>query len=307
MDRDAALKLLDEIAAQLESGEESPLSPIVRKAARLAAMLGENEYRLLFQVHLDGLEGNDHPPRVQPISEKEQKRRLDVAFIADRTTSNGKVSAHPVPLIEDLLRTLHEEVRQNPKAATYETTTHEFDLRLVLRRIRNRVGLFLIDAESRLRSTSSSPPHLVVDRRKVFIGHGASAQWKDLRDFLHDRLGLEWTEFDRESAAGLTVKERIDQMLTEACFAFLVMTADDVHADGTKHARENVVHEIGLSQGRLGAKRAIVLLEEECEEFSSISGLVQIRFRSGHLLDKSEEIRKVLEREGIILPSSDAG
>ena len=27
------------------------------------------------------------------------------------------------------------------------------------------------------------------------------------------------------------------------------MTAEDEHADGTKHARENVIHEVGLFQG----------------------------------------------------------
>jgi predicted nucleotide-binding protein len=75
------------------------------------------------------------------------------------------------------------------------------------------------------------------------------------------------------------------------------MTAEDEQPDGRMRARENVVHEIGLFQGRLGFKRAIVLLEEGCEEFSNIHGIGQIRFPKGNIGAKFEEIRQVLERE----------
>lgn len=61
-------------------------------------------------------------------------------------------------------------------------------------------------------------------------------------------------------------------------------------------ARQNVIHEAGLFQGRLGFMRAIVLLEEGCEEFSNIHGLGQIRFPAPAF----EEVRQVLEREGFL-------
>jgi predicted nucleotide-binding protein len=70
--------------------------------------------------------------------------------------------------------------------------------------------------------------------------------------------------------------------------------------DGSKHARENVIHEMGLFQGRYGFERAIILLEDGCQEFSNITGIGQIRFVKGKLASESEEIRKVLEREGIL-------
>ncbi|MCP4568023.1 MAG: nucleotide-binding protein, partial [FCB group bacterium] len=135
---------------------------------------------------------------------------------------------------------------------------------------------------------------------KVFIGHGASPLWLELQTFLRDRLHLDWDEFNREPSAGLATKERLQEMMDNACFAFLVMTAEDEHADQTKHARENVIHEIGLFQGKLGFRKAIVLLEEDCEEFSNITGLSQIRFPKGNIGAIFEEIRRVLEREGII-------
>jgi predicted nucleotide-binding protein len=136
--------------------------------------------------------------------------------------------------------------------------------------------------------------------RKVFIGHGRASAWKDLKDFLQDRLKLPWDEFNRESPAGKSTKERLEEMLSQAGFAFVIMTAEDEHADETLHARENVIHEAGLFQGKIGFSKAIILLEEGCKEFSNIHGLGQIRFPKGHIMAASEEIRRVLEREKLI-------
>jgi predicted nucleotide-binding protein len=89
-------------------------------------------------------------------------------------------------------------------------------------------------------------------------------------------------------------------MLDTAAIALLVLTAEDERIDGAVVARQNVVHEAGLFQGRLGFERAIVLLEEGCEEFSNIAGLGQIRFPTGGIAAAFEEVRRVLEREGLI-------
>jgi hypothetical protein len=93
----------------------------------------------------------------------------------------------------------------------------------------------------------------------VFIGHGHSLVWRELKDFLEDRLGLSVDEFNRVPVAGIATSARLSDMLDAAVFAFLVMTAEDEQADGKVRARENVVHEVGLFQGRLGFARAIVL------------------------------------------------
>ena len=77
------------------------------------------------------------------------------------------------------------------------------------------------------------------------------------------------------------------------------MTAEDERADGALQARMNVVHEAGLFQGRLGFGSAIVMLEEGCESFSNIEGLGQIRFPKGNISASFEEVRRVLEREGL--------
>lgn len=135
---------------------------------------------------------------------------------------------------------------------------------------------------------------------RIFIGHGRSILWRELKDFLAERLGLPWDEFNREPAAGYSTTERLETMLSQAAFAFIVMTAEEEHANSTVHARPNVIHEAGLFQGRLGFQKAIVLLEEGCSEFSNISGLSQIRFPPGDIRARFEDCRQVLERENLL-------
>jgi predicted nucleotide-binding protein len=134
----------------------------------------------------------------------------------------------------------------------------------------------------------------------VFIGHGRSAAWRELKDFVQDRLRLPWDEFNRVPVAGVTNIARLSEMLDASAIALLVMTAEDQMADGEMQARMNVVHEAGLFQGRLGFTKAIVLIEEGCAEFSNIPGLGPIRFPKGKIGAAFEEVRRVLEREGLI-------
>ena len=136
--------------------------------------------------------------------------------------------------------------------------------------------------------------------RRIFIGHGRSMQWRVLKDFVKERLGLEYDEFNRIPTAGVGTQERLSEMLQHCGFAFLILTAEDVHEDKSLHARENVVHEAGLFQGKLGWRKAIVVLEEGCEEFTNISGLGQIRFPKGNIGAVFEDVRSVLEREGLV-------
>ena len=187
---------------------------------------------------------------------------------------------------------------------TTEFIATEFELNTITGRIYNRVGQFIRITEAEVLEEMQNENQTLSNRSragaKVFIGHGRSLLWRDLKDFISDRLHLPYDEFNREPTAGKSTKERLEEMLNDCCFAFLIMTAEDEHSDNTLHARENVIHEIGLFQGRLGFSKAIVLLEEGCTEFSNIHGLTQIRFPLGNIMAKSEELRRVLERESAL-------
>ena len=149
------------------------------------------------------------------------------------------------------------------------------------------------------KSAADTPATQVKKGKKIFIGHGHSNAWRDLKDFIVERLKLPHDEFNAEPSAGVANVARLKKMLDEAAFAFLVLTAEDERADGQMQARMNVVHEAGLFQGHLGFEKAIILLEEGC---SRTYGLGQIRFPPGSISAKFEEVRRVLEREGIIQP-----
>ena len=138
------------------------------------------------------------------------------------------------------------------------------------------------------------------ENKKYFIGHGGSPEWRKLKDFLENTLKLPYEEFNRIPQAGKITSVRLKEMLESCCMAFLIMTGEDEHIDGTLHARSNVIHEIGLFQAQLGYERAIILQEEGCEVFSNIHGITYIPFPKGNIRAAFEDIREVVERESVI-------
>lgn len=138
------------------------------------------------------------------------------------------------------------------------------------------------------------------ENKKIFIGHGRLSEWLKLKDFLEKTLELPTDEFNHISQAGKITGIRLKEMLESCCMAFLIMTGEDEHIDGTLHARENVIHEIGLFQAQLGYERAIILREDGCEIFSNIQGITHIPFPKGNIEAAFEKIRGVLKRERII-------
>jgi predicted nucleotide-binding protein len=134
----------------------------------------------------------------------------------------------------------------------------------------------------------------------VFVGHGRADDWKPLAAFLQDELKSKVIEFNSDPTAGIFTGERILDMLDRSRFAFLVMTAEDEQTDGTFQARQNVIHEIGLCQGRLGFRRAVMVKEDCASEFSNVKGLTYIGFQRGVIADSFPEVARTLVREGLV-------
>jgi hypothetical protein len=61
------------------------------------------------------------------------------------------------------------------------------------------------------------------DRRQgsnIFIKHGRSPLWRELKDLVEGRLHLPWDEFNREPTAGIATTARLMKMMDDAAFAF---------------------------------------------------------------------------------------
>jgi len=159
--------------------------------------------------------------------------------------------------------------------------------------IKERISQFISNLESIMPKESPKKPC-------IFIGHGRDNTWREVSMFILKRLCLDYSEFNSAATVGLTTVERLSEMLDGASAAIVVLTAEDEQADGRKQPRMNVVHEVGLFQGRLGFKKVVVLLEDGCEEFSNIHGLTQIRFKKGEVSGVFEKIREFCEREGLV-------
>jgi len=131
----------------------------------------------------------------------------------------------------------------------------------------------------------------------IFIGHGRSILWRDLKDHLHDKHGIKVEAYEIGARAGHAIRDILQDMMKKSTFALLVMTGEDVTQDGQLRTRQNVIHEAGLFQGRLGFNRAIALVEDGVELFSNIEGIEQIRFSKGNIKETFGDVLAVLKRE----------
>ncbi len=129
----------------------------------------------------------------------------------------------------------------------------------------------------------------------IFLGHGQSPLWRELKDYIEDDVGFECREFNSSPVAGLTAVDRLEELLAECDFALLILTAEDELADGTHVARQNVVHELGLFQGRLGFERGVMLREQGCAEFSNLAGVQVIPFPSGNIRAAFYDVGRLLQ------------
>jgi predicted nucleotide-binding protein len=132
---------------------------------------------------------------------------------------------------------------------------------------------------------------------RIFVGHGHSPDWKQLRDHLREKHEYDVVTFETGARAGHNVRDILEEMLDQSSLAFLVLTGEDETADARLRARQNVIHETGLFQGRLGFSKAIVLLEKGVEEFSNNAGIQHISFDKGHIEEIFGDVVATVSRE----------
>lgn len=149
-------------------------------------------------------------------------------------------------------------------------------------------------------SSVAAPTHNTGTLPTVFLGHGHSPLWSRVQLHLNNDLHLSVEAWESVSRAGHHSVEILKGFLSSCGFAVLVVTGDDISDDGVVRARQNVIHEIGLFQGRVGFERVALLEQEGVEGFSNIDGLQRIRFQGIRVEQSFYELDRMLRREGFI-------
>lgn len=261
----------------------------IKKAETIADFAGDAQSDLLSNLTIV-IENRSNDAFLKDLLDKINKIKILTGNeILNLWKPNGSLMSRDIPAVEKgIIAPAHLKV-----LATVEAIKQPYIACSSLSKVAQRAASHLENQERRTKRHDRVGTN-------IFIGHGRASLWRELKDFINERLHLPWDEFNRVPVAGVTNITRLSQMLDECAFAFLVMTAEDEQSDGTYNARMNVIHEAGLFQGRLGFEKAIVLLEDGCSDFSNIDGLGQIRFPKGKINAIFEDIRQVLEREGIV-------
>lgn len=135
----------------------------------------------------------------------------------------------------------------------------------------------------------------------IFVGHGRSKLWYEVVTMLNDDCGLNCINyFEKKSQAGRFIGDALRDFQNETTFAIIVMTAEDETKDNKLRARQNVIHEIGFFQGKLGFEKVAILKQKQVESFTNIDGLQYIEFDDINIDQTFYKLRQMLVREHII-------
>jgi predicted nucleotide-binding protein len=138
----------------------------------------------------------------------------------------------------------------------------------------------------------------------IFVGHGRSPLWARLELYLKNELKLQTLSFESESRTSETIINILESFLDKSSYAILIMTGEDDTLDGKTRARQNVIHEAGLFQGRLGFDKVIILKQAEIEEFTNIAGLQYISFTGDEIEQTFYQLGRALKKIGLIKSNS---
>ncbi len=181
----------------------------------------------------------------------------------------GSTSVAPDPIFGNPFPILHRNF--------YNTLSAKLDK---LESIIDRIELF--QTEKSREEDSISNENFSAENI-VFIEHGRSQLWARLKVYLEDELKVKTTSYESESRIGDSIIPILVQLLNDAFFAILILTAEDETKDGKIRAHQNVIHETGLFQGKLGFKKAIILRQEGLEELTNLAGVQYIKFTGDNI------------------------
>ncbi len=134
----------------------------------------------------------------------------------------------------------------------------------------------------------------------VFIAHGQSPLYLEVFRYIKDELNLNPVAFETEDHTSEQISEILNQYLDRATVAVIVMTGEIKTLENRLNTRQNVVHEAGLFQAKLGFDRVALLKEEGVESFSNVQGLIYISFDPTDISGSFYKLRRFLARHKLV-------
>jgi sugar/nucleoside kinase (ribokinase family) len=134
--------------------------------------------------------------------------------------------------------------------------------------------------------------------RGVFVAHGRDPVWYQVKEFIEQECELPVYAFETESWEGRNITEALSGYLDRCSFAVCVLTGEDMTEDGRRRARQNVIHEAGLFQGRHGFDRVLLLVDEDCDFHLDPIGLNVVRFPRRDLASGFWQISRMIRQQG---------
>lgn len=134
----------------------------------------------------------------------------------------------------------------------------------------------------------------------VFLVHDNSSYGPAVRQFVQKNCGLPVYEATVPEAGDPDFAAAMGKRLASCSLAICLLSARDTMSDGSRRVAQNIVHQAGIFQGRYGFGRVAILVEEDCDTFSNIAGLIRIDFSAGRVEGTFPELERMLRREGLL-------
>jgi predicted nucleotide-binding protein len=210
-------------------------------------------------------------------------------FAPDAVGYHFRQTAELVGRLRELLPALYEDfqpIATEPNSQIYNPDANAparfFYAREQLERLLRDIDQV---HEIRANSELSQPTGAATAKeiRRTFISHGRSYDWREVQAYIEKDIGLSTLELAQEANAGQTIIEKLESNASGCDSAVIVMTGDDINADGQARARENVMHEVGFFQAKYGRARVCLLHEEAVNIPTNLSGVVYVPFPKGNV------------------------
>jgi hypothetical protein len=177
-------------------------------------------------------------------------------------------------------------------------------LSLARHKMRRRLGhMDLPDLSTGFLQQSEPDGRLTAGQPGVVLAHDGDPQAVAVREFSEQHCGLRTYELNSASADEPELNAVLRESLDRCNFAICLLTTRDTT---TTRADQKLVYQAGVLQGRYGFGRVALLVEEGCDTFSNVAGLIRLDFPHGRVNSTFVELERMLERENLVRRGSAA-